>query len=244
MLAAMAPPQHLIALEGVSRVFDGGAVVALREVDLHLKAGECLAILGASGSGKSSLINMMSGIDAPTSGRVTWCGEPVASRKAWAQLRRQHIGIVFQEFNLLPTLTAIENVEIALFGRGLAPTERRARAAAALERVGLGSRLAHPPHALSGGERQRVAIARSVVNAPKLLLADEPTGNLDSTNAAVIADLLIGLQESSEATLVLVTHDETLARRCRRQIRIKDGTIVEDRTWPHAAPRMPKEATA
>jgi putative ABC transport system ATP-binding protein len=187
---------------------------------------------------------MMSGIDAPTGGRVMWRGEPVTSRRAWTRLRSQDIGIVFQEFNLLPTLTAIENVELAQFGRGRSAVERRSRAAAALERVGLGARLAHLPHALSGGERQRVAIARSVVNTPKLLLADEPTGNLDSTNADMIADLLIGLQEASQTTLVLVTHDETLARRCRRQIRIKDGSIVEDRAWPPVAQRTAKGATA
>jgi putative ABC transport system ATP-binding protein len=239
-----APAPDLIALVDVSREFDGGAVVALRHVDLHIPAGDCLAIVGASGSGKSSLINMLSGIDAPSGGRVIWRGAAVTSRRAWTQLRSGDIGIVFQEFNLLPTLTAIDIVELAQFGRGRSAIERRTQAAAALERVGLGARLNHLPNAMSGGERQRVAIARSVVNAPKLLLADEPTGNLDSANAAMIADLLIGLQETTGTTLVLVTHDETLARRCRRQIRIKDGSIVEDRAWPPAAQRKAKGAPA
>jgi putative ABC transport system ATP-binding protein len=217
---------QLVRLDGVSRAFDNGAVVALRNIDLGIAAGDSLAVVGASGSGKSSLINMMSGIDQPTAGRVLWNGQPVTSRRQWTALRARDIGIVFQEFHLLPTLTAIENIEVALFGRGSA-AQRRLRAAAALERVGLADRFHHLPHALSGGERQRVAIARSIVNGPKLLLADEPTGNLDSTNAGMVADLLLHLQATSDATLVLVTHDESLARRCRRQIRIRDGQIVD-----------------
>jgi putative ABC transport system ATP-binding protein len=238
----MSAASDLIALEAVSRVFDGGAVVALRDIELCVPHGDCVAIVGPSGSGKSSLINMMSGIDAPSAGAVRWNGDEVRSRKEWTELRRRHIGIVFQEFNLMPTLTATENVELALFGRGLMTTERRSRAAAALEQVGLGARLGHLPQAMSGGERQRVAIARSIVNQPKLLLADEPTGNLDSENAAMIADILIGLHETGETTLVLVTHDDALAGRCARQIRIRDGSIVEDRTRLRAAPRLPKEA--
>jgi putative ABC transport system ATP-binding protein len=218
---------QLVRLDGVSRVFDNGAVVALRNIDLGIAAGESLAVVGASGSGKSSLINMMSGIDLPTTGRVLWDGQPVMSRRQWTLLRARAIGIVFQEFHLLPTLTAIENTEVALFGHAPA-AQRRLRAAAALERVGLADRFDHLPHALSGGERQRVAIARSIVNGPKLLLADEPTGNLDSANAGMIADLLLHLQSTTGATLVLVTHDESLARRCQRQIRIRDGQIVDD----------------
>ncbi len=224
---AATPP--LLRLAGVSREFDGGTVVALKTIDLEIQSGEFIAILGPSGSGKSSLVNMMSGIDRPTAGQVFWNGRPVTSRKEWAALRASEIGIVFQEFNLLPTLTAIENVEVAMLGRGLSGRERRSRALASLERVGLGSRLRHLPHALSGGERQRVAIARSIVNQPSVLIADEPTGNLDSTNAKLIADLLFDLQASSGTTLVLVTHDESLAARCERRIGIRDGQIVEDR---------------
>ena len=225
----------LIELQGIGRAFDDGAIVALKAVDLAIPAGDCVALLGPSGSGKSSIVNLLSGIDRPTSGRILWNGKPVASRRDWARLRGADIGIVFQEFNLLPTLTACENVEMALFGRGAGAAERRTRAQAALERVGLSHRLGHLPHAMSGGERQRVAIARSIVNAPRLLLADEPTGNLDSVNAEIVADLLLGLQRDTGTTLVLVTHDERLASRCKRIVRMRDGAIVADSAPPQTA---------
>jgi len=223
------PMPAMIALAGTSRSFDDGAIVALKSVDLTIDAGECVAILGPSGSGKSSIVNLLSGIDRPTGGRILWNGMPVASRRAWARLRRQEIGIVFQEFHLLPTLTARENVEIALMGHAIPAETRRARAETVLERVGLAHRFDNLPHALSGGERQRVAIARAIVNAPRLLLADEPTGNLDSANTAAIADLLFNLQRDTGMTLVLVTHDEHLAARCRRCVRIHDGEVADDR---------------
>ena len=227
-LGDVAPPA-MIALDGASRAFDDGAIVALRSVDLAIEAGECVAILGPSGSGKSSIVNLLSGIDRPTGGRVLWNATPITSRRAWARLRRKEIGIVFQEFHLLPTLTARENVEMALMGHGIAAHERRTRSAAVLARVGLAHRTDHLPHALSGGERQRVAIARAIVNAPRLLLADEPTGNLDSTNTEAVADLLFDLQRDTGMTLVLVTHDEHLAALCRRCVRIRDGGIADDR---------------
>ena len=241
-LARMTKPQDpappLVMLERVSRAFDDGAIVALKSIDLKIPAGDCVAILGPSGSGKSSIVNLLSGIDRPTSGRILWNGTPVESRRAWSRLRRDGIGIVFQEFNLIPTLSAAENVEMALMGRGVAPGEQRARAQAALGRVGLAHRMRHLPHALSGGERQRVAIARAIVNAPSVLLADEPTGNLDSANAAAVADLLFCLQRDTGMTLVLVTHDESLAARCRRCVRVRDGEIAEDRIQlPALAPR-------
>jgi putative ABC transport system ATP-binding protein len=223
------PPPSMIALAGASRSFDDGAIVALKAVDLAIDAGECVAILGPSGSGKSSIVNLLSGIDRPTGGHVLWNGTPVASRRAWARLRRQEIGIVFQEFHLLPTLTARENVEMALMGHGIPAENRRARAETVLERVGLAHRIDNLPHALSGGERQRVAIARAIVNAPRLLLADEPTGNLDSANTDAVADLLFNLQRDTGMTLVLVTHDEHLAARCRRCVRIRDGEVADDR---------------
>lgn len=233
------PP--LIQLECVSRIFDHGSVVAIRSVDLAIAAGESVAIVGASGSGKSSLLNIMSGIDVPTSGRVLWQGQAMSSRAEWAVRRNHHLGIVFQEFHLLPTLTAIENVELAMLGQGRPASERRGRALAALTRVGLATRLDHLPHLLSGGERQRAAIARSIVNEPQLILADEPTGNLDSANSMLVMDLLFELQRAKGMALVLVTHDELLARRCQRSVRLKDGQIIEDRPQP-AVGGSPAEA--
>ena len=231
----------LFALRGVSRIYDGGAIAALRNVDLEIEAGECVAIVGASGSGKSSLVNLLCGIDYPTDGAVLWQGRPVRKQREWAWLRRTAIGIVFQEFNLIPSLTASENVELALFGHGMSATRRQARAAIVLDRVGLGSRMFSPVTTLSGGERQRVAIARAIVNEPKLLIADEPTGSLDSTNALLVADLLLDLRKDPNMTIVLVTHSEELAGRCSRRVRIKDGTVVEDVSNTIPAPSIAHE---
>ena len=217
-----------IALRGVSRSYDGGAIAALRGIDLQIAAGDCLAIVGASGSGKSSLVNLLCGIDRAGAGTVLWEGRVQRTRGDWARLRRLHIGIVFQEFNLIPTLTALENVEIAMFGHGLSAPQRLTRAAVMLDRVGLEHRMHNRASTLSGGERQRVAIARAIVNQPKLLLADEPTGNLDSASAANVADLLFRLRQDTGQTLILVTHDDALAARCPRRVRIKDGVIIED----------------
>src|SRR4051812_4363780 len=237
------PRPSLIRLRGVNRVFDQGAVVALRQIDLVIEPDDCIALVGASGSGKSSLISIMSGIDVPTAGEVHWNGSPVESRAQWCALRSSEIGIVFQEFHLIPTLTALENVEIAMFGHAITPAQRRLRAAAALGEVGLGGRLDHLPKALSGGERQRVAIARSIINQPKLLLADEPTGNLDSVNTEIIAELLLGLQRAGTA-LVIATHDETLALRCKRLIRLRDGQVVDDWLNLAAVPAAPEKVPA
>jgi predicted ABC-type transport system involved in lysophospholipase L1 biosynthesis ATPase subunit len=220
--------RSLIALRGVSRIYDGGATTALRNVDLQFREGDCVAIVGASGSGKSSLVNILCGIDYPTSGHVIWEGRPIRTKRDWVWLRRLRIGIVFQEFNLIPTLTALENVELALLGRGMSAKHRYTRAGMVLGRVGLDHRPYHLVTRLSGGERQRVAIARAIVSEPKLLLADEPTGNLDSASGVKIADLLFDLREMTGMTLVLVTHDDTLAARCSRQVRLRDGTVVED----------------
>ncbi len=233
----------LIALRGVSRVFDAGAITALENIDLELSAGDCVAIVGASGSGKSTLVNLLCGIDYPTAGSVQWEGRPVR-RRDWSRLRRHDIGIVFQDFNLIPTLTAVENVELALLGCGLSAPRRRNRATTVLARVGLDHRMNQAVTALSGGERQRVAIARAIVNAPHLLLADEPTGNLDSASAAHVADLLFDLCEHSSMTLVLVTHDERLAQRCPRRIRIKDGAIIEGAGKAAPAPAPAVQATS
>jgi ABC-type lipoprotein export system ATPase subunit len=224
----LAQPTPLIALRGVSRNHDGGAISALKNVDLEIVSGDCVAIVGASGSGKSSLVNLLCGIDYPSAGSVLWNGQPVRSQAEWARLRRTSIGIVFQEFNLIPTLTAIENVELALFGRSLSSARRLARASILLDRVGLEHRMHNRVTTLSGGERQRVAIARALANEPRLLLADEPTGSLDSVNAALVAELLFKLRKDPEMTIVLVTHNEALALRCPRQVRVKDGRIVKE----------------
>jgi putative ABC transport system ATP-binding protein len=226
-----AADQTIVRLERIGREFDGGRVAALRDVDLSLAAGECVALVGPSGSGKSSLVNMLCGVDTPSVGRVYWRGSPVSARSDWSRLRGTEIGVVFQDFNLLPTLTALENVELAELRIGKPAAERRQRAEKMLRDVGLADRQHHLPHALSGGERQRVAIARALVNAPALLLADEPTGSLDSANAALVAGLLFDLQRSMRVALLLVTHDEALASRCQRRVHLRDGRIVE-----HAAP--------
>jgi ABC-type lipoprotein export system ATPase subunit len=234
-------PAALIALRGVSRIHDGGAIAALRNVDFEIEAGDCVAIVGASGSGKSSLVNLLCGIDYPTGGAVLWNGRPIRRQAEWARLRRSAIGIVFQEFNLIPTLTAVENVELALFGRGLSAKRRLGRAAVLLDRVGLEPRMHSLVTTLSGGERQRVAIARALANEPTLLLADEPTGNLDSANAALVADLLFKLREDPRMTIVLVTHNEALAARCPRLVRIKDGSIVDNIDNTVVAPSIVNE---
>ena len=217
----------LIALDHVSHSFDDGRIVALKDVSLTITEGESVAIVGASGSGKSTLILLMCGIRISSTGLVRWKGEAITEAARWTDLRRSEIGIVFQEFNLFPTLTARENVEVAMFGMGTGSRERKRRASAALETVGLAERATHLPHELSGGERQRVAIARSIINNPTLVLADEPTGNLDSVNAFAILDLLFDLQRARGATLVMVSHEPDYARCCERQIRIKDGRVYE-----------------
>ena len=231
----------LIALRGVSRIYDGGAIAALRNVDLEIGGGDCVAIVGASGSGKSSLINLLCGIDYPSTGTVLWKGQPMRKQAAWTRLRRSSIGIVFQEFNLIPTLTALENVELALFGRGISASRRLGRASILLDRVGLEARMHSRVTTLSGGERQRVAIARAMANEPTLLLADEPTGSLDSASAALFAEQLFKLRDDPKMTIVVVTHNEALAARCPRLVRIKDGSIVEDTGNTIVAPSIVRE---
>lgn len=223
----MAGDEALIALRDVSKTFDDGSVHALRGVDLSVSAGEFVAVTGPSGSGKSSLVHIMAGFDAPSGGSVSWKGRPMRDQRGWTALRRSGIGIVFQEFLLLATLSARENVELAMSGSGLGGAAQRRRAGELLEQVGLAARMDNQPFALSGGERQRVAIARGIANRPELLLCDEPTGNLDSANAAAVMELLLGLRRETGMAMVLVTHDPQLAALGERQVRMRDGRVEQ-----------------
>jgi putative ABC transport system ATP-binding protein len=215
-----------VEAERVSRTYDGGRIEAVSEVTLAIAQGESVAVMGASGSGKSTLLNLLCGLDRPTAGRVLVDGRDPASTRAWAAVRARRIGIVFQSFNLLPSLNARENVEIPMFGVVRGAAARSRRALDLLDEVGLRARAHHRPSELSGGERQRVAIARSLANDPALLLADEPTGSLDSKSAAAIVELLLDLQWTRGMGLMIVTHDPDIARAAARQITMRDGRIV------------------
>jgi putative ABC transport system ATP-binding protein len=205
-----------------------GPVQVLRGLDLSVAAGEAVGIVGPSGSGKTSLLMLLAGLERPTGGKLSVAGRDLGGldEDALAHFRRQEVGIVFQAFHLVPTMTALENVAVPLEFAGR--RDAFDRAAAALKDVGLGHRLEHYPGQLSGGEQQRVALARAVVAEPRLILADEPTGNLDRTTGAVVMDLLFDLRARMGTTLLLITHDPLLAERCERQVRIEDGRIVSD----------------
>ncbi len=201
---------------------------ALRGVTFDVARGERVALLGKSGSGKSTLLNLLGGLDRPTQGRVTVAGHELnrLSGRELARYRSASVGMIFQSFNLIPSRTALENVELPMIFAGRPVRERRAEARRTLESVGLGARLDHRPAALSGGENQRVAVARALVNRPVLVLADEPTGNLDSTTAREVMALIVDHVREHSATLVLVTHDEELAGECTtRIVRLKDGEL-------------------
>jgi len=213
---------------GLKKQFDNGKVIALRGLDLEIRQGEFVAIVGQSGRGKSTLLQMLGSLDAPTEGRLNYRGNSIPDMADHAAYRSREIGFVFQAFHLLPTFTVVENVQIPMFEGKLSRSERRARAVELLESVGLGHRLNHYPSELSGGERQRVAIARGLANKPSVVLADEPTGNLDSESAVQIIDLLLDLHGKLGVTLVLVTHDLSVAGRASRTIRMKDGRVISD----------------
>ena len=226
----MTPPSASALLEAkaLTREFDEGQVKALRGVDLTIKEGEFIALVGPSGCGKSTLLQLLGALDRPTSGTLLYRGKSLPDFPNPAAYRAHEVGFIFQAFHLLPTFTAVENVQIPMFETDRSASERRERAVELLKLVGLEPRLDHFPSKLSGGERQRVAIARSLANEPSLLLADEPTGNLDSENAHAILDLIIRLQQEQGRTMVLVTHDPTIAERAQRILRMKDGRIVSD----------------
>lgn len=225
----------LIQLDEIRKVYSLGEtdVVALRGVSLNVERGEYVALMGPSGSGKSTLMNTLGCLDRPTSGSYLLDGEEVArmSRDTRARLRNRKFGFVFQNFNLLARTTALENVELPLlYERGISARQRRRRAIEVLENVGLGDRMHHHPGQLSGGQQQRVAIARALVNQPAIIMADEPTGNLDSRTSREVIELLHRLNEETQITLVLVTHDQDIARHAKRILVLKDGEIVEDTT--------------
>ncbi|WP_434591114.1 ABC transporter ATP-binding protein [Streptomyces sp. A5-4] len=220
----------VVELAGVTKEYPGG-VAALRGVDLTVEEGELLGIVGPSGSGKSTLLHIIGTLDRPTAGTVAIAGYDVASLtdRRLSALRAQHVGFVFQAFHLVPGISARDNVAEGLLYSGLSRAQRRRRAADALARVGLSDRMGHRPHELSGGQKQRVAIARAVVGEPDLLLADEPTGALDSASGEAVMELLHDLNREG-ATIAVITHDTEIAERLPRQVRLRDGLVVADLT--------------
>jgi putative ABC transport system ATP-binding protein len=222
----------LVELRGITKIYGTGqaAVRALRGIDLAVHDGEFVAVMGASGSGKSTCMNIVGCLDKPTSGSYLFRGVDVAgfSRRERALLRRRWIGFVFQGFNLLPRTSALENVELPLMYRGMPAAERHQLAAAAMREVGLTGWEHHTPAELSGGQQQRVAIARAIVTRPALLLADEPTGNLDSARSLEIMELLTGFNRDAGITIVMITHEAEIAAYARRVVRFADGMVVSD----------------
>jgi len=228
----------LVRLEGLTKVFytDEVETHALSGIHLDIAQGEYVAISGPSGCGKSTLLSILGLLDTPTGGTYTIAGEPVQDLDLGkrARIRNRDIGFIFQSFNLIGDLTVFENVELPLTYRGMPSAERRERVKEALERVGMGHRAKHLPSQLSGGQQQRVAVARAIVGKPKVMLADEPTGNLDSKNGEAVMDLLRELHRAG-STIVMVTHDQRFARHAERTINLFDGRIVEDLAAAEAA---------
>jgi putative ABC transport system ATP-binding protein len=224
--------EPLIALTGIKKVFytDEVETHALSDIHLEIRKGEYLAIAGPSGCGKTTLLSILGLLDSPTEGSYTLDGQPVSKLSAAdrARVRNRQIGFIFQAFNLIGDLTVYENVELPLTYRGMAAEERRTRVQAALERVGMSHRMKHFPAQLSGGQQQRVAVARAVAGDPAILLADEPTGNLDSTNGEAVMELLRELHQGG-ATICMVTHDARYARHAERSVHLFDGKVVEER---------------
>ena len=223
----MTPRSPLVTLAGVSRAHRGGQVLALHGVSLDIAAGEYVAITGPSGCGKTTLLHVICGIDEPTAGSVAFEGSVLSRRREWTQARARRIGVVYQAFNLFPTLTALENVMLPMdFLRRGSVAERRERARERLELVGLGDKVDNLPSELSGGQQQRVAIARALVNEPKVLIGDEPTGNLDSKTEAAMFELFAELNRQG-TTVIYVTHSPALAAKARVRVEMVDGQLVQ-----------------
>lgn len=227
-MPAPAPTPPLLEIDSLRREFDEGHVLALRGVNLTIQEGEYVAIMGSSGSGKSTLLGLLGALDTPDAGEIRYRGQPLSLYPDLGQFRARHLGFIFQSFLLLPTLTALENVLVPMFEMPWSRPERQRRARELLDAVGMGHRLDHMPEKLSGGERQRVAIARSLANEPSILLADEPTGNLDTKNSAQIMDLLRRVHLERKNTMILVTHDPAVAKTADRIITMRDGQVIED----------------
>jgi ABC-type lipoprotein export system ATPase subunit len=223
----IAPEAIVFEAKGLKKDYDDGQVEALRGVDFRILEGEFVAITGPSGCGKTTLLQMLGALDRPSAGTLRYRGNSLADLPDSAAYRAREIGFVFQAFHLLPAFTAFENVQMPMFEANHSRFQRTERALQLLKAVGLEHRLHHFPAKLSGGERQRVAIARSLANAPSVLLADEPTGNLDSVSAELVLDLIVQLHRERRMTLVLVTHDMAVAQRASRALRMKDGQLVE-----------------
>ena len=217
----------LLEGRGLVKNYDGGQIAALRGVDVRIEAAEYIAISGPSGSGKSTLLHLLGGLDKPTQGEVLFRGSALGTAVDLDGYRSRQVGFIFQAFHLLPTLRAVENVQVAMLSVNQRANHRAERAAALLEEMGLKDRMRHYPAQLSAGERQRVAIARALANDPAILLADEPTGNLDTANSAHIMEILCGIQEKRGMTLVIVTHENAIAASAARHIRIRDGRIEQ-----------------
>ena len=216
----------LLEASSATKHYDEGRIQALRGVDLAVTAGEFLAITGPSGSGKSTLLHLFGGLDQPTSGEIRYRGQNMANTFDLDSYRSRRVGFIFQAFHLLPTLRAVENVQVPMFETKLSLREREEKAASLLREVGLEHRLRQYPNQLSAGERQRAAIARSLANDPEILLADEPTGNLDSENSEKIMALLTGIQAKRNMVLVVVTHEAAIAQMAQRTIHLRDGRIA------------------
>lgn len=216
----------ILEARNLHKQYDDGRIQALRGVDLSITAGEFVAITGHSGSGKSTLLHLLGGLDTPTGGEVLFRGAPLGSSMNLDTYRCYHVGFIFQAFYLLPTLRASENVQTPMLAAKEGTASRQERAEALLREVGLEHRMHQHPNKLSAGERQRVAIARALANKPSILLADEPTGNLDSANSERIMEILTGIQKARGMTLVIVTHEDEIANTAPRHIRIRDGKVV------------------